>query len=160
MNSDPNQTGQKPVGEEGKKIPDNKRTTTPFMTKYERARGLKAKKSGKKKGNDEDDILAKMSAFRGKLQGSLVGEDPDPKPSIQLNYDEAPQESSVEVDDDTGFMSHVLHFPKDDGEETRKADRDYEVIDPRQRSARAREEERQRKKQIRTRDGGRGSSRR
>ncbi|KAJ9657508.1 subunit common to RNA polymerases I, II, and III [Neophaeococcomyces mojaviensis] len=40
VNSDPNQTGQKPVGEEGKKIPDDKRSTTPFMTKYERARVL------------------------------------------------------------------------------------------------------------------------
>lgn len=40
--SDPNQnySGQKPVGEEGKRIPDEKRTTTPYMTKYERARVL------------------------------------------------------------------------------------------------------------------------
>lgn len=40
--SDPNQSysGQKPVGEEGKRIPDDKRTTTPYMTKYERARVL------------------------------------------------------------------------------------------------------------------------
>ncbi|KAG5633013.1 hypothetical protein DXG03_009062, partial [Asterophora parasitica] len=43
------------------------------------------------------------------------------------------EDAGMEVDDDRGFMSHALHFPKDDGEETRKAERDYEVIDPRQR---------------------------
>lgn len=30
----------KPQGEDAKKIPDDKRTTTPYMTKYERARIL------------------------------------------------------------------------------------------------------------------------
>ncbi|KAK5070778.1 subunit common to RNA polymerases I, II, and III [Lithohypha guttulata] len=30
----------KPAGEDSKKIPDDKRTTTPYMTKYERARVL------------------------------------------------------------------------------------------------------------------------
>jgi DNA-directed RNA polymerase I, II, and III subunit RPABC2 len=37
---DPNQTGQKPSSDADKKIPDEKRTTTPYMTKYERARVL------------------------------------------------------------------------------------------------------------------------
>ncbi len=37
---DPNQTGQKPASDADKKIPDDKRTTTPYMTKYERARVL------------------------------------------------------------------------------------------------------------------------
>jgi len=38
---DPNQRrGARPVGEEAKRIPDEKRTTTPYMTKYERARVL------------------------------------------------------------------------------------------------------------------------
>ena len=65
-------------------------------------------------------------------------------------------ESAMEVDDDTGFLTHRLYFPKDNNEEIEKAERDYEVIDPRQRSARAREEERERKKRIKPRDGGRG----
>ena len=40
-NADPNQRrGAKPVGEDAKRIPDEKRTTTPYMTKYERARIL------------------------------------------------------------------------------------------------------------------------
>ena len=38
---DPNQQGaQKPVSDKDKRIPDDKRTTTPYMTKYERARVL------------------------------------------------------------------------------------------------------------------------
>ena len=34
------QTGSKPTTDADKKIPDDKRTTTPYMTKYERARVL------------------------------------------------------------------------------------------------------------------------
>jgi DNA-directed RNA polymerase I, II, and III subunit RPABC2 len=37
---EPNQTVQKPSSDADKKIPDDKRTTTPYMTKYERARVL------------------------------------------------------------------------------------------------------------------------
>ncbi len=37
---DPNQTGQKPASETDRKIDDDKRSTTPYMTKYERARVL------------------------------------------------------------------------------------------------------------------------
>ena len=39
VTSDPNQQ-QKPSSDADKKIPDDKRTTTPYMTKYERARVL------------------------------------------------------------------------------------------------------------------------
>jgi len=37
---EPSQTVQKPASDADKKIPDDKRTTTPYMTKYERARVL------------------------------------------------------------------------------------------------------------------------
>ena len=37
---EPHQTQQKPASDADKKIPDDKRTTTPYMTKYERARVL------------------------------------------------------------------------------------------------------------------------
>jgi DNA-directed RNA polymerases I, II, and III subunit RPABC2 len=40
VTGDPNQTQQKPTSDSDKKIPDDKRTTTPYMTKYERARVL------------------------------------------------------------------------------------------------------------------------
>jgi DNA-directed RNA polymerase I, II, and III subunit RPABC2 len=39
VSGDPNQP-QKPSSDADKKIPDDKRTTTPYMTKYERARVL------------------------------------------------------------------------------------------------------------------------
>jgi len=41
VSGDPNQAGtQKPASDSDKKIPDEKRNTTPYMTKYERARVL------------------------------------------------------------------------------------------------------------------------
>ena len=94
-------------------------------------------------------LFALISGFRDSTGVSEPAE-------VPANTEEA---EGIEVDDDTGFLSHILQFPKDDGEESRKAERDYEVIDPRQRSAQAKEEERQRKKNTRPRDGGRGSRR-
>jgi DNA-directed RNA polymerases I, II, and III subunit RPABC2 len=40
VTADPNYTSQKPSSEVDKKIADDQRTTTPYMTKYERARVL------------------------------------------------------------------------------------------------------------------------
>ena len=40
VTGDPNAGQKKPTSENDKKIPDEKRTTTPYMTKYERARVL------------------------------------------------------------------------------------------------------------------------
>jgi DNA-directed RNA polymerase I, II, and III subunit RPABC2 len=40
VTGDPNQNVQKPSSDADKKIPDEKRSTTPYMTKYERARVL------------------------------------------------------------------------------------------------------------------------
>jgi RNA polymerase Rpb6 len=40
VTGDPNQSQQKPTSDSDKKIPDDKRSTTPYMTKYERARVL------------------------------------------------------------------------------------------------------------------------
>lgn len=137
------------------------------LGKYASSRGIK--KKGKRK--DEGDILDALNAFRGKLQSALPDdpedeEGPDKeltkitgdaveKPeSIQDFFAEDP---GMEIDDDRDFLGHALRFPKDDGEESRKAERDYEVIDPRQRGARAKEEERARKAKAKYRDGGRGS---
>ncbi|TDL23814.1 cyclophilin-like protein [Rickenella mellea] len=140
------------------------------LAKYEKSRGMKSKKSGKGKGKDEGDVLARMNAFRGKLRGTLP-DDADGEDSTEKAADEGVTEgeasgakegdgeNSMEVDADTGFLAHKLSFPKDDGEESRKAERDYEVIDPRQRGARARVEERERKRRNKPRDGGRGSRR-
>lgn len=141
------------------------------LAKYEKSRGLKGKKGGKK-ARDEGDVLAKMDAFKTRLRGAFPGDndvddvddnDDRDKQSGKQETEKAGEkgtendgESAMEVDDDTGFLTHRLYFPKDNNEEIEKAERDYEVIDPRQRSARAREEERERKKRIKPRDGGRG----
>ncbi|KAF5359072.1 hypothetical protein D9757_009026 [Collybiopsis confluens] len=135
------------------------------LSKYASNRGTKGKKG---KRRDEGDVLDALNAFRGKLQQALHDEPDDDEPvEVEGGDGESAEVGSVpgpggtddpgmEVDDDRGFLGHALRFPKDDGEETRKAERDYEVIDPRQRGARAREEERERKAKLRPRDGGRG----
>lgn len=136
------------------------------LAKYAKGKGIHSKKGKKKK--DEGDVLAALNNFRGKLQSSMLVDEPEPS---GRNHDEVSAEGGgegggegvggegedVEVDNDTGFMTHALHFPKDDGEETLKAERDYEVIDPRQRGAKAREEERERKKAASKTKGGHAS---
>ncbi|KAF9564912.1 cyclophilin-like protein [Agrocybe pediades] len=112
------------------------------LAKYSKGKGLH--KKGKKR--DEDDVLAALSSFRGKLQHTMfVDEQPDGASGAAARGGSEGQEDAMEVDDDTGFMAHSLHFAKDDVEEV-KAERDYEVIDPRARGAKAREEEREKKK--------------
>ena len=152
---------------EKKKAKTQKSYLADELAKYAKGRGLQKKGKGRK---DEGDVLAAMNNFRGMLQASSTsvwsangGED---ETDGNGGHDDGdgeikPQEEEegMEVDDDRGFMNHALHFPKDDGEETRKAERDYEVIDPRQRSARAREEEKERKRAARGR-GGFGRARR
>lgn len=145
----------------------NKKTKHSYLeeelAKYEKGRGLKSKKDGRgRKAKDEGDVLAKMDAFKSKLKGSFLDADEPQADSGTVdegaitNPDGENAEVAMEIDNDTGFLSHKLLFPKDNDEEVAKAERDYEVIDPRQRSARAKEEERERKKQMRPRDGGRG----
>ncbi|KAJ3854117.1 cyclophilin-like protein [Lentinula lateritia] len=148
----------------------NKKPKTSYLEaelgKYASSRGIK-KKGGKGKGRakDESDVLNVLNAFRGKLQMALPAEPEDDfearigakeaqPPPVNFPVGEDP---GLEIDDDRGFLGHSLHFPKDDGEESRKAERDYEVIDPRQRGARAKEEEKARKAKAKYRDGGRGS---
>jgi peptidyl-prolyl cis-trans isomerase SDCCAG10 len=139
------------------------------LAKYAKGRGLNKKgKDGKRR--DEGDVLATLNSFRGRLKGGVFGDHgPDDGggggggggggDGAEEEVGEkklGEEDAGVEVDDDRGFMSHALHFPKDDGEESRKAERDYEVIDPRQRGARAKEEERERKRVIKARGGGGG----
>ncbi|KAF7371159.1 Cyclophilin-like protein [Mycena sanguinolenta] len=113
------------------------------LARYAKGKGLHSK--GKRR--DESDVLAALNSFRGKLANVLVEED---MPAA---------EEDDEVDDDAGFMGHALRFPKDDGEESMKAERDYEVIDPRQRGARAKEEEERERKRAAKAKAGRGGRR-
>lgn len=140
------------------------------LDKYAKGRGLQKKgKDGKRK--DEDDVIKALNSFRGKLKSNsaLTGEGGDDENDGDVDMDQdkdkdkeettvvgGGEDLGMEVDDDRGFMNHALHFPKDDGEESRKAERDYEVIDPRQRNAKAKEEERERKRAARGRGGGGG----
>lgn len=113
------------------------------LAKYAKIKGVH--KKGKKR--DEGDILAALNSFRGKLQNTMSVD--NESESGNRGAEERPVgegEEGMEVDGDIGFLAHELHFPKDNTEETEKAQRDYEVIDPRQRGAKAREEERERKK--------------
>ncbi|KAG1743036.1 cyclophilin-like domain-containing protein [Suillus lakei] len=129
------------------------------LAKYSKGRGLQKKGKGKK---DEGDVLAALNSFRGLLQSNAHLEMEDVEEEGGRVDDSGGgtvpdgEDPGIEVDDDRGFIGHALHFPKDDGEETRKAERDYEVIDPRQRGARAREEERERKRTAMKGKNGRG----
>ena len=115
------------------------------MAKYEKSRGVHRK--GRKK--DESDVLATLAGFRSKLQ--VAQDDEEMMDASSANNEmvtqpiEGVEEAGMEVDSDLGFMGHLLQFPKGNEEEVQKAEREYEVIDPRARGAQARQEERERK---------------
>ncbi|KAG9102398.1 Peptidyl-prolyl isomerase cwc27 [Ceratobasidium sp. 370] len=118
------------------------------LAKYKKGR---TNKKGKGKGRDESDMLAALSTFRGRLQQSM-GEDQDDEdvgmqdvPPKEDKGGEQGEENLLEVDDDSSWIGHRLRFAKDDGTETRRAEHEYEVIDPRARGNQARMEERERK---------------
>lgn len=128
------------------------------MAKYSQRRGVQKKgKDGRRK--DEGDVLATLNSFRSKLQSTKLDEAPEDAEAVEEPQIPNPDDPGMEVDDDRGFLSHALRFPKGNEEEVAKAERDYEVIDPRQRGARARDEERERKRAAKAKDGGRGSRR-
>ncbi|KAH9990602.1 cyclophilin-like domain-containing protein [Russula vinacea] len=111
---------------------------------------------GQKK--DESDVLAALAGFRSKLQtSSVAAEDEDETMDVSFEAGTQPIEGEVgmEVDNDRGFMGHLLRFPKGNEEEVQKAEREYEVIDPRVRGAQARQEERDRKAATKNRKSGR-----
>jgi peptidyl-prolyl cis-trans isomerase SDCCAG10 len=129
------------------------------LAKYSKGKGLS--KKGKKK--DEGDVLAALNSFRGKLKSSMLDNADEADDDVGVSGDAGEEKAKlqvgtedpgIEVDDDRGFLSHALHFPKDDGEESRKAEKDYEVIDPRERGAKAKEEERERKRAMKARGSG------
>ncbi|TFK20238.1 cyclophilin-like protein [Coprinopsis marcescibilis] len=118
------------------------------LAKYSKGRGLHSKKGKDSRKKDESGVLAALDGFRDKLRKTMQVDDNDPDAEMRdVNAGEEGEEVGVEVDDDFGFMTHALHFPKGNEEEQQKAERDYEVIDPRARNAQAKEEEREKKKQ-------------
>jgi peptidyl-prolyl cis-trans isomerase SDCCAG10 len=133
----------------------NKTQLKEELAKYEKGRGVHRK--GQKK--DESDVLAALAGFRSKLQTSAADEEAmDVSESFgddEMGAQPIEEEAGMEVDNDRGFMGHSLHFPKGNEEEVQKAERDYEVIDPRARGAQARQEERERKAAAKNGRGGR-----
>jgi peptidyl-prolyl cis-trans isomerase SDCCAG10 len=122
----------------------NKSQLEDELAKYEKSRGVHRK--GRKK--DESDVLAALAGFRSKLQSSVVAKEDEDAMDVSAEETEAEThtiETGIEVDSDRGFMGHLLQFPKGNEEEVQKAEREYEVIDPRARSAQARQEARERK---------------
>ncbi|KAF8511819.1 cyclophilin-like protein [Hysterangium stoloniferum] len=124
------------------------------MAKYAR-RKVERDRDGKKK-RDENDVLAAMNSFKGQLQKNRS------RPAVApVEVDDSDEDNAggdgIEVDNDRSWLTHELHFPKGNEEEVERAERDYEVIDPRNRSARAKEEEAERKRnQRKNRPGRRG----
>lgn len=137
------------------------------LSKYSKNRAtVRRDKEGKKRAKDEGDILAAMESFRGKLQRAAPEDSPPPEEEVK-HVDPIsaaailppPEEEGAEIDDDLGWLGHRLQFPKGNDEEVGKAERDYEVIDPRVRGERARQEERDRKKEsARKQDRGMGQA--
>ncbi|KAH7335245.1 cyclophilin-like protein [Rhizoctonia solani] len=125
------------------------------LAKYKKGRGGAGKK-GKGKGRDEVDLLDALSSFRGRLQKSLRDDDDDAgmeDGTEDKEKKEEGEEQLQEVDNDSSWIGHKLKFAKDDGSETRRAEHEYEVIDPRARGSQARMEERERKANKRSNVG-------
>jgi peptidyl-prolyl cis-trans isomerase SDCCAG10 len=139
-----------------------KRLLEEELAKY-KGRGLY--KKGKKR-EDDNEMLVALERFKSKLKNTPLHDVMDAKEdgneqekNDDLRVDEGnvkstEEDTGMEVDADTEFLGHLLHFPKDDGEETVKAERDFEVIDPRQRGAKAKEEERERRRAQKVKSGG------
>ncbi|GJJ11376.1 hypothetical protein Clacol_005608 [Clathrus columnatus] len=121
------------------------------ISKY-KTRTVERDREGKKKRKDESDMLAILNSFKGKLQ--TVQSDGELE-DVNGEEEDATEEGQ-EIDNDRSWLSHRLHFPKDDTAEIERAHRDYEVIDPRNRSARAKEEEAERRRNQRKHRPGHG----
>ncbi|KAG8830448.1 Peptidyl-prolyl isomerase cwc27 [Serendipita sp. 399] len=122
--------------------------------KYQRGTAA-ARRAAKKK--DESGALSALERFRSKLQQVQIDDNSNALPDGEERgaKDDGDDEDGVmDVDDDVGWLSHRLHFAKDDLQETARAEHDYEVIDPRMRGAKAKEEEMERKRSKK--DGAHG----
>ncbi|KAH9066535.1 cyclophilin-like protein [Lactarius vividus] len=123
------------------------------LAKYQKGRGVHRKGQNK----DESNVLAVLAGFRSKLQTSVTAQDEADQElggeAGDIGKQAIEGETGIELDNDRGFMGHSLNFPKGNEEEVQKAEREYEVIDPRVRSAQARQEERERKHASRTSKG-------
>lgn len=151
---------QRESDDEGDDQPSKKRTKSHLeeeMMKYSANRVVvRRDREGKRRAKDEGDLLAALESFRGKLQHARHEDDDQTMEQQEETKHVDPisaeailpaaEDEGIEVDDDLGWLGHKLRFHKGNEVETQKADRDYEVIDPRVRGERARDEERERKR--------------
>ncbi|KAG7529403.1 hypothetical protein FFLO_05675 [Filobasidium floriforme] len=141
--------------------PRKKRSGPSFLdqelAKY--SAGRRGKRSGKK---DEDDVLSALSSFTGKIRKAGTSDavhDEDGKEGEETRRLDD-DTGGLEIDDDIGFMSHALKATKeDDAEQTRRAESDYTVIDPKAK-ARAIKDEKVERRRDSGRNRGHGSGRR
>jgi peptidyl-prolyl cis-trans isomerase SDCCAG10 len=106
---------------------------------------------GNTKKRDENDLLARLEQFKGKLrQRGDFSVDGSSKPEgagdSEAKASNPDKEAEMDVDKDHDWIGHRLNFPKGNEEEVSRAEHDYEVIDPRARGAQARQQELERKR--------------
>ncbi|GMK56903.1 hypothetical protein CspeluHIS016_0307430 [Cutaneotrichosporon spelunceum] len=96
------------------------------LAKYQNARGRAAREkwSAKDKRSKDDDLLRDLDLFSKKVMEAEADEE-----AMDENGDVA--EAGLEVDDDVGWLRHSLKFEHEISDETRRAEDEYEVIDPR-----------------------------
>lgn len=128
----------------------SKKPKGPSILEQELAKYSKNKPKNKKGKKDETDILAALSSFRSKLKNT--SDRPSDRADGGQVGGDIGDDGEVEVDNDRDWLNHELHFPKDDTE-TEKAEGVYDVIDPRVRGQRARDEEKERRQQKRPQVG-------
>lgn len=117
-----------------------KRRTGPSFLEQELAKYAAGRK-GKRKGGkrDEDDVMAALSSFTGKLK-RRADEDDDvdeqrgddgshgKQADVGLHLDDREDVEGIEVDDDVDFLKHALRAETErDLSESRRAESDYTV---------------------------------
>ena len=95
------------------------------LAKYQKGRGRAVQRASnsRRKREEEEDLLEEMSRFSKKVI------------NMETAMDDKAEEGG-DVDKDVGWMRHELKFDVDEKELTRRAEEEYDVVDPR---AKARE---------------------
>lgn len=118
-----------------------KRREGPSVLEQELAK-YSAGRKGKRKGNkrDEDDVMAALSSFTGKLKRRADDDDAEDaanrdtggkrgkESDAGLQLGDREDVEGIEIDDDVDFLKHALRAEQtDDNSESRRAESDYTV---------------------------------
>ncbi|BEI82528.1 hypothetical protein CcaverHIS002_0303960 [Cutaneotrichosporon cavernicola] len=117
------------------------------LAKYKHARGRAAREkwNPKDKRSKDDDLLRDLGMFSKKVMEAEADEEP-------MDNSGNAGEAGLEVDDDVGWLRHSLKFEHEISDETRRAEDEYEVIDPRAKARAVAAEEERATKAKRRRD--------